>query len=134
MKVALLIAVVLASASLAESWYRYTKRTPPEKACQEKKKALLDLRDAAAELEETVQDDEDKAARGAMMDFQQVEGNNRALNWDTFVKKAATLQEAAADVEEMVNEAEEDAALGLLEEELEELEEELEEAKDDADE
>ncbi|KAI8502738.1 hypothetical protein Bbelb_194400, partial [Branchiostoma belcheri] len=135
MKVALLIAVMWASASVvltgSREW-RCRRRLHRKKEVPflEKEEAL---QDAAAKLEEVVHHAE-KSVLELMREFQEVEKNDGALSGNTFENKAATLQEAVADMEEKVNEVEEDATLGLLEEELEELQEELEEAKDDPEE
>ncbi|XP_019644114.1 PREDICTED: uncharacterized protein LOC109485042 isoform X2 [Branchiostoma belcheri] len=133
MKVALLIAVMLASTSVVFPYWMFPRRRSSKKGVtfQEKEEAL---QDAAAKLEEVMHGAESESVLELMREFQEVEENDGALSGDTFEKKVATLQEAAADMEEKVNEVEEDAALGLLEEELEELEEELEEAKDDPEE
>ncbi|KAI8503627.1 hypothetical protein Bbelb_185980 [Branchiostoma belcheri] len=102
------------------SFWRRLREEPDGKTFQEKEMAL---QDAEANLEEVVHNAESEAVLELI--FQEVEGNNDALNGYTFDKKVATLQEAAADIEEKVTEVEEDAALGLLEEEVEELEKEL---------
>ncbi|XP_078600427.1 uncharacterized protein LOC144875364 [Branchiostoma floridae x Branchiostoma japonicum] len=108
MKVTLLIAVMLASTIMVESygvnWGRRRRKLNKKAEGQ----ANLDM----------------------LKEFLEMDGSNGDLNGATFEKKVAALEEADAELEEDVKEMEEDAALGLVEEELEELEEELEEVEE----
>ncbi|XP_078598588.1 uncharacterized protein LOC144874385 [Branchiostoma floridae x Branchiostoma japonicum] len=142
MKVALLIAVMLASVIMVDSLMgkngflrrkvRFRRREPLYKQPVYKKAQSLQevkeaIRDAAGKLQEAVDEAESHVALDLMEEVQDLDGSNGDLNGVTFEKKVAALEEADANLEEAVKEAEEDAALGLVEEELEKLEEELEE-------
>ncbi|XP_078598586.1 uncharacterized protein LOC144874383 isoform X2 [Branchiostoma floridae x Branchiostoma japonicum] len=120
MKVTLLIAVMLTSAIVVDSYILYTprnrrRRNTRRRTLLKKGENLLEILRDAADMKELLVEAESHAALGLMKEFQDLDGSNS----DTL--KVATLEEAAAALEEDVKEVEEEAALGLVEEELEEL-------------
>eukprot|EP00058_Branchiostoma_floridae_P026572 XP_002612063.1 hypothetical protein BRAFLDRAFT_94153 [Branchiostoma floridae] len=126
MKVILLIAVMLTSAIVVDSYILGTsrnrrRRNTRRRALLKKGENLLEILRDAADMKELLVEAESHAALGLMEEFQDLDGSNG----DTFEKKVATLEEAAAGLKEDVKEVEEEAALGLVEEELKDLEGEV---------
>ncbi|XP_078598583.1 uncharacterized protein LOC144874383 isoform X1 [Branchiostoma floridae x Branchiostoma japonicum] len=124
MKVTLLIAVMLTSAIVVDSYILYTprnrrRRNTRRRTLLKKGENLLEILRDAADMKELLVEAESHAALGLMKEFQDLDGSNSENGGDTL--KVATLEEAAAALEEDVKEVEEEAALGLVEEELEEL-------------